>query len=229
MNFPGGRKTALSYTFDDGTMNHVDVVAPLLEQYGIRATFYVIAGLVKDKRYLAAWDDEHGRTPRTQRMLASWEDIRGLMKAGHEIGNHSLTHKRMWMYKRMQTLECEVESALGILDKKLGVLPRSWAWPYMKRRRPVAALVKTLHVATRPNAHTLPFTKRTNLARANTWIDKAIEHGGWWFMCIHEVAARGIPTRPWVLEGNLQYAKAHEKDIWIAPVAEIAEWMRRHK
>lgn len=38
------RKMALSFTFDDGLANHVEVVAPLLEKHGHRGTFFSTQG-----------------------------------------------------------------------------------------------------------------------------------------------------------------------------------------
>ena len=38
---------ALSLTFDDGLQCHADVAAPMLREFGLRGTFYVVPGLAR--------------------------------------------------------------------------------------------------------------------------------------------------------------------------------------
>lgn len=63
---------AVSLTFDDGTSNQLQMVVPLLDEFGLRGTFYL--------------------TPRGsmwRERLAPWKEVAA---AGHEIGNHTLSH-----------------------------------------------------------------------------------------------------------------------------------------
>jgi hypothetical protein len=63
---------AVSLSFDDGTPNQLQKVVPVLDTFGIRGTFYL--------------------TPRGanwRERLAPWVDVAA---AGHEIGNHTLSH-----------------------------------------------------------------------------------------------------------------------------------------
>ncbi|MGY8824138.1 MAG: polysaccharide deacetylase family protein [Candidatus Latescibacterota bacterium] len=64
-------------TFDDGVKSQHHFVAPLLEEAGFGATFYISEGL----RFL---DDK------TRYM--TWEEIADLDKRGFEIGNHTRAH-----------------------------------------------------------------------------------------------------------------------------------------
>ncbi|HTK30329.1 MAG TPA: polysaccharide deacetylase family protein [Candidatus Saccharimonadaceae bacterium] len=65
-----GRRVAM--TFDDGYRDNVERALPLLERHGARATFYLTAGLIEERR--APWWDrltwllEHAAAPN-----ASWE------------------------------------------------------------------------------------------------------------------------------------------------------------
>lgn len=61
-------------TFDDGVKSQYTVVAPLLQQHGFGATFYITEGLrfLEDKsRYL------------------TWAEVQALHDLGFEIGNHT--------------------------------------------------------------------------------------------------------------------------------------------
>ncbi len=69
--WPKGCRAAVSLTYDDGIVNHPQIVAPLLEEYGFRGTFYVP---ITD-------DVTHDPLP--------WRDIAA---RGHELGNHTVFH-----------------------------------------------------------------------------------------------------------------------------------------
>jgi peptidoglycan-N-acetylglucosamine deacetylase len=78
--WPEGEGGALSLTFDDGLDSHRDVVVPMLEDLGLRATFYVNpSGSEDDPDLDASWKDR----------LEGWSRAAAL---GHEIGNHSVLH-----------------------------------------------------------------------------------------------------------------------------------------
>ena len=65
---------ALSFSFDDVEPSHYKVIAPLLEQFDVRGTFFVNAGLLEN------------------------ESIEGYKKAlahGHELGNHTFEHVKL--------------------------------------------------------------------------------------------------------------------------------------
>ena len=70
VQWPHGKKAALSLSFDDARFTQADVGLALLQQYGVKATFYV-------------------SLDRLSQRLPAWQEA---VKAGHEIGNHSLKH-----------------------------------------------------------------------------------------------------------------------------------------
>src|ERR1700749_4133735 len=62
-------------TLDDAVKSQIQFVAPLLEQMGFKATFFISHAWMDDK--------EH---------FLSWEDVADLYRRGFEIGNHTWTH-----------------------------------------------------------------------------------------------------------------------------------------
>ncbi len=68
--WPGGKRAALSLSFDDARSSQIDIGLALLAGYGIKVTFYVLV-------------------PEVQRRLDGWKSA---VAYGHEIGNHSLHH-----------------------------------------------------------------------------------------------------------------------------------------
>lgn len=69
-------------TFDDSCVSHAKGVAPLLKEYGFRATFYVCGPeAFKDGQN---WD---------RKQYMSEADLATLQKDGFEVGNHTMLHK----------------------------------------------------------------------------------------------------------------------------------------
>ncbi|HDM88590.1 MAG TPA: polysaccharide deacetylase, partial [Candidatus Bathyarchaeota archaeon] len=70
-SWPKSYRCAISLTFDDGLTSQLRIAVPLLNEFGLRGTFYL--------------------NPRGEwrRNLAPWREV---FESGHEIGNHSLSH-----------------------------------------------------------------------------------------------------------------------------------------
>ncbi len=62
-------------TFDDSVRSHLEVVAPLLKQYGFGGTFFISHAWMNDKEY-----------------FLTWEEVAELHAMGFEIANHTWTH-----------------------------------------------------------------------------------------------------------------------------------------
>lgn len=85
--------SVVALTFDDGpTEQLTDSLIRILESRDVRATFFVIGA-------------EVARAP---------EAARALMAEGHELGNHSYTHKRM-ILRRPSDLRDEIERTDSLL------------------------------------------------------------------------------------------------------------------
>lgn len=76
-------------TLDDGYSDNLSLALPVLKEYGVPATLFVVSdkvGQVND------WDDTgelHGRS------LLDWSQLREMARGGLEIGAHSRTHSPM--------------------------------------------------------------------------------------------------------------------------------------
>src|SRR5574341_1193422 len=71
---------AISLTFDDGMRSHLDFAIPQMNARGLRGTFYLNPrGSEEDASRPLPW----------RASLAQWLPA---YQAGHELGNHSLSH-----------------------------------------------------------------------------------------------------------------------------------------
>ena len=73
------RKSAFSFTFDDGFMSQYTYARPVLDSFGFKGTFFIITGSVIDD-LPGIW------------RYGTWDQFRTIALEGHEIGSHSVTH-----------------------------------------------------------------------------------------------------------------------------------------
>jgi peptidoglycan/xylan/chitin deacetylase (PgdA/CDA1 family) len=116
-HWPEGMKAALSLTFDDARPSQIDTGMPILDKYRVKGTFYV-------------------SPDNLEKNLDGW---RRAVKAGHEIGNHTMTHPCTgnYAFSRENALEDytldrmarEIDDATGFVQGKLEIRPRSFAYP----------------------------------------------------------------------------------------------------
>jgi biofilm PGA synthesis lipoprotein PgaB len=112
---------SVAITFDDAYRSVLDVAAPLLQQHGWPFTVFVSTQAIDD-----GYHD-----------YLSWGDLRRLIAAGAEIGNHSYSHehmvRRIGAESRQQwrdRVTQDIQRAERDLRQRLGVTPVMFSYPY---------------------------------------------------------------------------------------------------
>ncbi len=223
--FPGSYKAAISYTFDDGTADHYHKAFPLLAQRGLRGTFFVIPGLIKDEETDVELRSQLDNGPGRPRRLASWRELGAMAHLGQEIGNHSLTHQLLWRQRDSAEVQRDILESYELLFAEIGVEPRSWAWPYYRPHLAGEKTVRRLHAYSRSRKPQLSFGKNMTLDRANAWLDKAVHYKEWFIVVIHQIGNAPGAVAEEVVEKHLDYAESKRSEIWIAPTGEIARYL----
>lgn len=80
-------KGLLAITFDDGYEDNYTNAAPVLEQLGLPATFFVVSGFIETE-HVTWWDKSMPSAPKWM----SWEQVNDLHARGFSIGGHTSTH-----------------------------------------------------------------------------------------------------------------------------------------
>ncbi|MHB8596410.1 MAG: polysaccharide deacetylase family protein [Ktedonobacteraceae bacterium] len=121
-------------TFDDGYANNLYVALPLLQEYGMTATQFVISAHVgQTNRWnpRANYDVNH----------MTWDELRQWWESGCDIGGHS--HEHFWMTRLSKP---EMQEAVVInklwLEKQLDLPMRAFSYPYGAYNQQVQAVVK---------------------------------------------------------------------------------------
>jgi peptidoglycan/xylan/chitin deacetylase (PgdA/CDA1 family) len=115
----------IALTFDDGPTPGTEALLDLLDAQGVKATFFVCG-------------EQARRQPRL---------LRRLVDSGHELGNHTATHARLWLLPPAQVY-AEVARAQHLISDIGGVAPRWFRPPYGVRWFGLARALRDLHLQT---------------------------------------------------------------------------------
>lgn len=105
-------------TFDDGFREMHSVVAPLLARHGFHATFYVPTGFIGDWPHLFQGYD-----------CLTWDEVRALHAAGHEIGSHTVTHPHLGDCDG-SLVRRELAASKARLEDEIGAPVRGFSCPF---------------------------------------------------------------------------------------------------
>ncbi len=235
--WPAGKRAAVSLSFDDARTTQVDQGLAILDDFGVRATFYASLSLL-DKR-ADAWAAAVAR--------------------GHEVGNHTVNHPCSCNFGwgtanvleayTLERMEAELLEANDRLTERVGVRPQTFAYPCGQKfvgrgteARSYVPLIAKHFVAGRGfrdescNApqvcdlaqlfgvdyDCMPF------AEVQRWLDTTAERGGWLVFAGHDmgVEQRQAVTRQ-VLEATCRYLTDPAKGFWVDTVAAIGTYVQR--
>jgi len=103
----------VALTFDDAPASHYTVVAPLLQEFGFGATFFVC---------------EFPPNSKDSTLYMNWRQIKALDKMGFEVANHTHTHANVSKLSRPE-FNAELEYIENKCDSLEIAKPRNFAYP----------------------------------------------------------------------------------------------------
>ena len=233
--WPGGRRAALSLTFDDARPSQIDAGLPILDRHRVRATFYV--SFTNLERRLEAW--------------------KAAAAAGHEIGNHTVSHPCSANFRwsrnngleefTLPRMERELTDAGDRIEQLLGMRPTTFAYPcgqtWVGRGEQVRSYVPLVarhfrigrgypdEAANNPAVCDLARVNGIGIdgAAAREVIDlveHAVAEGEWLVLIGHDVDEGGRQTvLTETLEAVCRYCADHEKDVWADTVDRVGAYL----
>lgn len=235
MQWPEGKRMALSLSFDDARPSQVDVGTPLFNRYGAKVTFYLVPAAVEQR-------------------LSQWKKAAA---DGYEMGNHSLKHpcsgNFLWAREKaieeysLEQMQEELKETNQQIEQMLGVKPTTFAYPcgqtYVGRgtqTQSYVPVVAELFTAGRgwldeaPNdAAYCDMAQLTGMSmdakdfdEIKPILEMAAAQGLWLVLAGHDIGEEGAQTtRIEMLDALIQYAQNPDHGIWLAPVGEVAEYV----
>jgi peptidoglycan/xylan/chitin deacetylase (PgdA/CDA1 family) len=93
-NAPGAVAKLAIINFDDGYKSQFLSAKPILDHYGYKASFFIICNFVgKTANEMNSNSVVNFAGKGVEQM--SWQDILTLYKQGHQIGSHTMNHKKL--------------------------------------------------------------------------------------------------------------------------------------
>jgi beta-glucosidase len=239
-HWPDGKRAAISLSFDDARPSQVDIGIPILDRYGVKATFYASPARLGER-------------------LEGWKKAAA---NGHEIANHSMNHpcSGNFPWSRDHALEDytlemmrqELTGANKAIQELVGVVPQTFAYPcgetWVGRGRNLKSYVPVVAELFRagrgwmnesPNDPAycdlaqLMGVPSDNLDfdKLKPTIDQAKSQGLWLVLAGHDIgtAIERQTTRTTALEALCRYAKDPANGIWIDTVDAVATYIDKQR
>ena len=233
-SWPRDRRAAVSLSFDDARISQIDTGLELFEQLGLKATFYVSPNAMVKR-------------------LDGWKKM---VAAGHEIGNHSMTHPCTANYKfstpleglSVKQMEAELDEATAVIQKILGVKPVSFAYPcgqkFIGRGEQATSYIPLVakrftsgrgyldEAANAPEVCDLAQLMGTvfdgiTFAQMKVHLDRAVKDQRWVVFAGHEIGASAHQTTDVAALRELAaYLKDPAQGFWVDTVGNIAAHLR---
>lgn len=237
-SWPGKRRAAISLSFDDSVLSHLENAFPVLQRWGLRGTFYVLPG---EGSFFEAHIDR-------------W---RLLHENGHELGNHTLSHpcsrehrftppKNALEEWTLEQIEADIDAATQRLEALVpGLGPMSFAYPCGEsfvgegpsRRSYIPSVARRFAVA-RGVGNTDNDPHTCDLHMVHSWlvtgvsaeqmiamIQPTVEAGRWGIFCFHGIGGDHASVATEALEGLARYLKEREDEIWVETVDAVGRYL----
>jgi len=233
------KKTAVVLTYDDALSQHLDNALPVLDSLGLKATFYLSASY-----------------PGCKDRIADWKKA---AIHGHELGNHTLFHPciggkgREWVSPgqdmnnyTVQRMVNEIRMTNVFLEALDGRTKRTFAFPCADTKIHNTAYIDGLRndfVAARnvrAEMHTIDKVDLYNvdcyMVNGETaeqmigWVEKAKQTNSLLVILFHGVGG-GNSLNVSLPEHRkfLEYLQQDQKNIWVAPMLEVAEYIKKYQ
>lgn len=229
----GDKDGAVSITFDDYYDSWLPQVNPLARRFGFSLTFFVL----------------------TNRLSIHGQAVRTLDSLGHEIGSHSITHPHFTLLDSKEVVR-QFEESKAAIEQLLGKDCKAFAWPYGQSTAdlevvasryyrfsrgaypsnniPIRGLQFFIEPDTPRNSQYVKALDLTNVRDVNTsnqLVDLAISNKQWFVEMYHDVDTVETDSRTGLdrLEAHMQYLKARDANVWVAPFSKVAEYIEERK
>jgi len=234
-----GKKAAVVLTYDDAIDQHLDHAVPVLDALGLKATFYITAYSTSMQNRMDEW--------------------KTLSQKGHELGNHTLYHPcvggpgRTWLNPdhdmrnySVGRMEDEIRMTNVFLKALDGKDERTFAYTCGDMKIGDSLFINGLKddfMAARAVRNEMHRINDINLYNVDcymvngetgpqliAWAKKAIATNSLLVVLFHGVGGgNALDVSLAAHKEFLEYLKNNEKDIWVAPMLEVADYIKQHQ
>ena len=219
--WPGFRKAAISYTFDDGNSNQFAVALPMFDKFGFKMTLFTVIDWVS----------------------GNWPILKAAAYNGHEVASHTVTHPYMDKLDK-EKQEIELRKSLEAIDANI---PKSKcmtiAYPYCKPCD--ETLCKKYYIAARHCQGDIEKSTPKDFMNISSIIcgsegplkyidnfkakfEETASSNGWCVLLFHGIDDDGgySPIPKSELKASLEYLKANKDKYWVETFLNVVKYIR---
>ncbi|HED07782.1 MAG TPA: hypothetical protein ENI57_06690, partial [Ignavibacteria bacterium] len=250
------KKSAFSFSFDDAYVSQYINTRPILNQFGFKGTFFLLAGSIHDS--VPEW------------RYGLWWQFLEMAQEGHEMAAHTMTHPHLRSMpvgdeQTPNTITYELYQSKILIEQKIGEKVISFAYPYTEHNAKVDNVTKKYFENGRaigdvPNPSSLsgnawysltskqaefnlprntPSDDLDELANYETFTQNSINNGQWTIFQGHEVLpfseiaaalSQGsyLPISNQWLTALAQWIKnkSDNNDIWVETIGNVTRYIK---
>lgn len=213
------KTSAVTFTFDDGLSNQFSIMVPVLDEFNMKATFYVVTD----------WATRDNLWPRLKEIAAN----------GHEIGSHTLTHPTVAGTR-------ELAESKRIIEEKIGMPCLTVAYPYCNFPSDEETLQESYisgrvcdgqfvgHVLKDLYNISSIMTGSESSLRTEEDIEAKLKASmaekKWCVFLIHEIDKGDgySPTKKTALKPVLRYLNREKNNYWVATFRDVSQYIKEN-
>ncbi len=235
LRFPGGKRKALTLSYDDGVEQDVQLIR-LLEKYGVKCTFNLNSGCYPPEGTTYPAGTIHRRMPESS--------VSTLYKNSlAEVAGHSFTHPFLDQLAPSQAMKEIVDDRIA-LEKQFGKMVRGFAYPYGTYNDTVIELLRAagfVYARTVESHHSFRLPKNwlrlgatchhddpMLMELAEKFVSQTPERDSWLFYLWGHSYEFEQHNNWNVIEGFLK-AVSGKEDIWYATNLEIYDYCKAYE
>jgi hypothetical protein len=124
-----------------------------------------------------------------------------------------------------EVLQREVVDAKALIEKEMGLPCYTFVYPFNAEGDAARALVKKTHPVWSSGERKAYGGPNFTAAKANAWIDEAIEKKSLLIAMIHGIDTGYLPfTGRAIFKDHLDYVKSKDAQVWVAPLGTIKRY-----
>ncbi|QNA44227.1 polysaccharide deacetylase family protein [Lacibacter sediminis] len=229
-----GKKCAVVLTYDDAIDQHLDNAAPILDSLGLKATFYITAfsqsmqTRLKDWKKLPVKGHELGNHTLFHPCIGNMSGREWVSKE-NDMTNYSV--KRMENEMRMtnlflQSIDGKTKRTFAYTCGDMKIADSSFINGMKKDFVAARAVRNEMHKINEVDLYNVDcyMVNNNSFEEMKAWVDKAIQTNSLLVILFHGVGGgNGLDVSIENHRKILRYIKQKEKDIYVAPMLDLAE------
>jgi peptidoglycan/xylan/chitin deacetylase (PgdA/CDA1 family) len=185
-------KARVSLTFDDAWRSQFTAGKPVLDKYGMKATFYMLTGVTADPEYMTV------------------DQMKQILAGGHEVASHTIDHPHLPTLSAAE-IDRQLKDSQAALRGWMGPsVAKNFCTPFGEYNSTVVSTAKKYyrsHRSTDEGFNTKDATDVYNIkvqnilgtttpAQVGLWVDQAKRDNSWLVLVYHEVGANSAVEDP---------------------------------